>query len=234
MTGELPPLRLRWRNLWRRLGALADDDAIDGALTPLLSAWGEPGRFYHTRDHLDDVLRKLDWGKHGLRRTEELSALTETEWRRMFDTVELALWYHDAVYDPREKDNEAKSRDWLLEDARRLELPDDAAIEAARLVDLTAQHGESPTLAGRVMTDCDLAILGAPPEIFARYDEDIRKEYAHVPLPVYRAARKKVLKGFLVRLPVFRTRAFRAEYEEQARGNLARATMPFWRRLFHK
>lgn len=225
----------RWQALWQRMGGDAEKAA--GFLSPLLAAYAGEGRHYHTTTHLQDVLQQLDWAKQALETSGELDGIDDAARERMFDAIELSLWYHDAVYDAKAKDNEEKSRDWLLKDAKEAGLQEDAVKAAAHLIDLTAHHKDAKTLEERIMTDCDLAILGADEKSFAVYDANIRKEYAHVPAPAYRTGRSKVLKGFLNQQHIFKTKAFRDAREEQAKANLAAATKPLWRRplgFFHK
>lgn len=73
------------------------------------------------------------------------------------------------------------------------------------------------------MVDIDLSILGAAPDVFGAYDRPIRREYAHVPQAEWRERRAAVLRGFLLRGPLFATRFFRERYDGRARSNLARA-----------
>ena len=68
--------------------------------------------------------------------------------------------------------------------------------------------------------DADLAILGASPERYARYAADIRKEYAWVPEPEYRAGRAAVLNRFLALPRIYHAEPLFAEGEERARVNL--------------
>lgn len=220
----MAPLQDRWRELTARLGVAGKPcDA-------LLAAYAEPQRHYHTLSHLQDVLEKLDRAKTLLEKSGEVSHLSAPEKQRLFDTIELALWYHDAVYDATRKDNEEKSAEWLLKDMAGL----DVAQEAASLVRMTARHGAASTLAEKILSDCDLAILGADEAAFKKYDAGIRKEYAHVPAPLYKAGRNKVLKGFLGQKDIFKTEAFRDIFDAQARKNLAAATASPIRRLMGK
>ena len=218
------PRLTRWRNLWRRFGAASV--LLGGTGTAIISAYQGMSRFYHATQHLDDVLSKLDWAKGALEASAETAALKAEEKQRLFDTIELALWYHDVVYDPKAKDNEAKSRDLFLVHAREYGLPEDVRKDVAALIDLTAHHGNANTLAERILVDCDLAILGAPAEEFEQYDQNIRKEYAHVPGPAYKRARRGVLKSFLDQPRIFKTEAFLQTYEETARRNLEKASKP--------
>ena len=45
---------------------------------------------------------------------------------------------------------------------------------------MTATH-RADDAAGHVLSDADLAILGASAERYAEYAADVRREYAHVP-----------------------------------------------------
>ncbi len=223
-------MQSRFTALWSRLGVSAP--GLDDSAAGLLNAYSEPSRHYHSAAHLADVLEKLDWAKTALQESGELGMMTPAEAAKMFDVIELSLWYHDAVYDAKAKDNEAKSRDWFLADAKKFGLGDDVAKDVAALIDLTAHHKEARTLPERIMTDCDLAILGAPPAAFKKYDDDIRKEYAHVPPLVYAPARQKVMAGFLNQPFIFKTEAFRKVYEAPAKRNLAPSAMPIKQRIF--
>ncbi len=73
------------------------------------------------------------------------------------------------------------------------------------------------------MCDIDLAILGAAPLRYARFERDIRREYACFDELQYRAGRARVLAGFLQRLSIYQTYPFATRLEAQARDNLSRA-----------
>ncbi len=228
------PLLPRWTGLWRRFGV--DDAALAETGAALIAAYEGPGRFYHTRKHLDDVLQKLDWAKAAFAKTGDLAEVPAERRAELFDAVELALWYHDAVYDATRRDNEAKSRDMFLADAARFGLPEPLRATIAGLIDVTANHRAAKTLAEKILCDCDLAILGAPAAEFAEYDANIRKEYAHVPAAAYKVGRRRVLGGFLDAHPLFKTKAFQEEFEAQARTNLTAAARPLrtWVRSLFK
>lgn len=224
-------LHARFAALWQRFGVSHPDVAAAGER--LLALYGSPARAYHNLVHLDDVLAKLDWAQSALMQSGEISGLDGAEKRRLFDTIELALFYHDAVYDAKAADNEAQSREMMKRDAEDFGLAADITADAARLIDLTAQHGTAARLDEKIMADCDLAILGADETVFKKYDADIRAEYAHVPAPLYAAGRAKVLRRFLDTPQLFKTAAFAAQYDAPARRNLAAALAPkpFWQRL---
>ncbi|HYG75237.1 MAG TPA: N-methyl-D-aspartate receptor NMDAR2C subunit [Planctomycetota bacterium] len=139
------------------------------------------------------------------------------------DAVELALWFHDAVYDPRAKDNEERSADLASAFIRDAELGETFDANVRRLI-LATKHAAVPTeLDEQIIVDVDLAILGQAPEVFDTYEKNIRAEYAWVPEAEFRAGRSSILKKFLERPVIFSTPRFRERYEAAARANLQRS-----------
>jgi predicted metal-dependent HD superfamily phosphohydrolase len=193
-----------------RLAALGTGGDPAATAAALAARYEEPHRQYHTLVHVEDCLLKLDAAR-GL--------LDEGE----ADAVELALAWHDAVYDPRASDNEEKSAALFREAAARHRLEPRLAATVERLILQTKTHVARNRPDEQVMIDIDLSILGAPPDVFAAYDRSIRREYAHVPEAAWRERRVAVLRTFLLREKLFATRFFRERYEAQARRNLAQA-----------
>jgi len=77
--------------------------------------------------------------------------------------------------------------------------------------------------------DIDLASLALPWDQFEENGRRIRREYAHVPEPEFRAARAAVLERFLRRPHIYATAFFRERLEERARANLMRRIAEFRR-----
>ncbi len=196
------PLPERFARLWRRMGARDDGHAICGEL---LEAYQEPHRHYHGLDHLRDCLSQLDAAPRGA----ENRGATET-----------ALWFHDAVYDTRVHDNEARSAALAADALRDSGVQDDLAREVARLVRLTDHVRPAPDRLSALLCDIDLSILGRAPEEFAEYERRVRAEYAWVPESHYRSSRAAILARLLERESIYLTGHFRAVYEESARRNL--------------
>lgn len=197
--------------LWQSLGGEAA--AGRAAYIELERLYGEKGRFYHNMQHVENSLLELERVEPG-----EL------------DRVELAMaiWYHDAVYDVRAKDNELKSAELAKERLLSGGVAKERAEAIYRLIMVTC-HGTNGACQAalqedeRVMLDVDLAILGQSEEIYGIYESSIRQEYSHVEPESYRKGRGEVLKGFLARESIYLTAPFRERYEEQARINLKRA-----------
>jgi len=168
----------------------------------VLDAYSDPRRGYHNLEHLEEV---LDW-------SDRVPLASEQK-----DLLQRALFYHDAVYDSHRGDNEPASADWALRDLG------EAGRELVPLI-LDTRHSQEPTSElGRWMVDIDLAILGADPERFERYQQGVRAEYAWVPGWLYGRKRRQILKGFLRRPRIFATEFFHSRLESQARHNLTAA-----------
>jgi len=198
------PLRERFGALWKRLGAAGGEARVfDG----LLAAYRQPHRHYHGLDHLRDCLDQLDTAPaNGSDR----------------DLAETALWFHDAVYDPRAADNEVRSAEWARRGLLETGVIELKVREVARLIRLTDHARPADEPAGALVCDVDLSILGRPQAEYAEYERRIRAEYDWVTEPLYRTGRAAVLARFLARDPIYRSAHFRALYEGAARRNLKR------------
>jgi predicted metal-dependent HD superfamily phosphohydrolase len=189
----------RWQGAWRALRRVASASL----LARLMHAYSEPHRRYHTLQHLEDCLQKLDEARSLAGRPAE---------------VELALWFHDAIYDVRRDDNEARSAQWARE-----AIGGEAGERVHDLV-LATRHSASPSAAdAALVVDIDLSILGAPAHAFDDYERQIREEYAWVPAGLFRRRRRAILDGILARPFIFSTLHFRERLEVAARENLARS-----------
>lgn len=191
--------------MWQELGAAEADDLL---FHQLVASYSEPHRKYHTVQHLEECLTSLDQVRSEAERAAE---------------VELALWFHDAIYDTFRKDNEERSAEWARESALAGGLSSEQANRIYDLI-LVTMHDAAP--AGRdafVLVDVDLSILGAEAARFDEYERQVREEYAWVPGSLYRKARRQVLRGFLDRETIYSTEYFRGQHEARARENIARS-----------
>lgn len=143
------------------------------------------------------------------------------------NAIAFALWFHDAVYWPWRHDNEARSADQAREAARRLGLPAAFAAQVHALVMATAHLSGTPPAAAEPaadwVVDIDLGILGTPPEVYDRYERDVRREYFFVTPRAWRKGRAAVLQHFLDQPRIYRTAHFHGLLEDPARHNLRRA-----------
>ncbi|MBF5006662.1 HD domain-containing protein [Diaphorobacter caeni] len=201
---DAPFFEASWSRAWQALGLPPPEPVRQD----LLRAYCEPQRHYHTPQHLRETLALLE------------PVLPQC---RSPGAVELALWFHDAIYDPKGKDNEALSADWALRVLKEQGACEAVCVEVERLI-LATQHSAEPVDAdARLLVDVDLSILAAEPARFAEYEKQVRAEYAWVPKPLFVIKRREVLRSFADRPHIYGTEHFRALLEARARQNLQKA-----------
>ena len=194
----------RWTALMRALG-LADSAST---YEQLAKGYCEPQRHYHTTRHIEDCLAKLDLLRVQATRPDE---------------IELALWFHDAVYLPYKSGNEEKSAEWADRFLREAQATENLIVRIRELILATRHDAIATDRDTAILIDVDLSILGADREHYDAFEKDVRKEYRWVPRPLYRRERRKILVSLLERERIFLTDDFFERYEAQARSNLDRA-----------
>lgn len=174
----------------------------------LLARYAEPQRKYHTGQHLGECLALFD-------EVGDLAAHPAE--------VEMALWFHDAIYDVKGSGNEERSADWAHETLLAVGVARDVADRVRQLVLVTKHDGVPSSVDEQVLVDIDLAILGAERPRFDEYERQIRDEYGYVPGFLFRRKRKQILKTFLDRPVLYSTPVLRERLDARARENLRRA-----------
>ena len=112
--------------------------------------------------------------------------------------VALALWFHDAIYEPAGADSELQSAAWAARALAKAGVSSEVAQRVYDLVMATRHQAPVEGLDAQLLVDVDLAILGSPEARFLAYDSDIRKEFARVAEARYRAGRRDVFSRFLL------------------------------------
>ncbi len=201
-------MQSRWSSLWWSMGGGGDPGA---AFKDLKERYAEPHRAYHTLKHIEQCLEELD----------EVPGFYWSHVNR--DTIECALWFHDAIYNPRGNDNEEQSADLAN---RVLRLANIRSINPAEVVlfILSTEHLKDLREMGpQLIADIDLSILGRPEEEYEEYSIAIRSEYAFAPWATFSAKRGSILHNFLLQAldnRLFHNPHFRNKYNEQAKRNL--------------
>jgi predicted metal-dependent HD superfamily phosphohydrolase len=194
-----------WEATWAGLGVTT---APRQAFDQLRQRYDEPHRAYHTREHLEHCLSLLAGARSQCEHPDE---------------VALALWFHDAIYEPLRSGNEAASADWLVEVARTAGVAETSIARMHALVMATRHDAPVQRHDESILVDIDLAILGATPERFDAYEAQIRREYRWAPGPIYKAGRTRILQAFLDRPAIYATAMFHRRFEQAARANIARS-----------
>ena len=195
----------RWTAACARAGAVMD---VVESYHALCASYTEPPRAYHNLSHVDQCLAAFD----------QLAARAEHP-----VAVELAIWFHDAIYDTHLAENEARSAEFAVHTLGGMGLPAPICRHVAALI-LHTRHDQAPTTRdGEIIIDVDLAILASPREEYDDYEAQIRQEYAWVDAILFRSKRREFLTTLLHRSHIYHTPLFRTACEAPARHNLQRA-----------
>lgn len=194
----------RWQTLMAGLNLPSNDDTFHA----LVAAYAQPHRQYHTQAHISACLNHLDqFSDYPVHKTE----------------LELALWFHDAIYKPFRDDNELQSALWAERFLANNGAPAGLIENTTRLIMATVHNGRCEAPDEQALVDIDLAILGADSSTYQGFEKQVRQEYKWVPSFLYRRKRRELLASFLDRNSIYHSDSFRQRLETQARSNMAEA-----------
>jgi predicted metal-dependent HD superfamily phosphohydrolase len=178
-----------------------------------------PGRFYHTLDHAVGMVRQV----RELRGSVQLGTTPEPDLRTVdFDALELAVWFHDAVYEVGADDNERRSADLAAGAARAMGFAEPQIEQIRDLILQSSHRAPATTFPARLLCDMDLVLLGLPWEQFVAGMELIRRECAPMPRAAEQFEKAVMLRALLDRSAIYQTAMFRERFEERARQNIRR------------
>lgn len=170
----------------------------------LLACMSEKHRFYHTVDHVADILSLYEGDD---------------------PVIVAAAWFHDIIYDPqkalkRKQEGSAWRTDEALSAAYAIECLKGSAIDyraVASIILDTESHRPTAELS-QLFSDLDMAILGSPREKYITYAENIRREFSFVDSVTYYNGRNNVL-STINKTVIYYTMRFSC-LEEQAHDNI--------------
>lgn len=201
-------LQLKWRSLF--LPKQYDQTLGDQLFNKLFKNYHSRKRHYHNAEHIINMLKLSDLYAVHLQQK---------------DVVDLAIFYHDVIYNPLRKDNEERSARRAARELKQLHFTKEKIelikiyILATKTHDLQGFSKESDLA---YLLDFDLAILGADWETYLVYTQNIRKEYHIYPESMYKPGRAKVLQHFLEKPRIYYTNVFYQNSEAKARENLGK------------
>jgi predicted metal-dependent HD superfamily phosphohydrolase len=195
----------RFNVLWRRCVASPPSPKSASVYADLATRLGAPNRHFHNLDHVFDCLRRSD---------EVASLLVDR------DAVELALWFHDAVYEIGAATNERRSAELFLA------LSTGARPIFRRCVcGLILATRHAGTVRGNdrcFIVDIDLSGFGAPWGEFIHNGARLRAEFSARTDAEFNAGQTVFLQRLQRRPRFYATDYFRDRYEGVARENLRR------------
>ena len=196
----------RFVALWLRCAphaSAAQARAIHGRLC---AAYGEAGRHYHALAHIEHCLCEFDGARAAIAAA---------------DDVELALWYHDAVYQPGDSDNEGRSAALFAEHSAG-QLADTQVARIGALI-LATTHANAPQDAQAAwVVDIDLSSFGLPWPAFLHDSHAVRAEMKNLADDDYQNSHGSFLRRLVARPRIYTSEHFHGRYEQRARDNIAR------------
>ena len=195
----------RFQSLWRRcLLEQADDNSI-AIHQQLIDAYSEPQRVYHTLKHIEHCLAHLD----------NISNYLQNP-----DAVELAIWYHDAIYKPGARNNEQLSADLFMETTRGRF--DDSLRNTVYQHIMATLHDDSEfeNSDTKFMVDIDLSSFGLPWPEFSQDSDNLRLEMRGLSDEDFHRRQSRFQQSLMERARLFKSDYFYENYEQQARQNL--------------
>jgi len=199
----------RWYDFWER-NPSSKPSRVASVYTYLTKRYGESHRGYHNLEHIEFCLAEFD-------RSRKLAANPMV--------VEVAIWFHDIIYDTHQHDNEAQSAELAANELRRLGCTDDYIQAVQRAIMATVHNGTIPAsqIDEQLICDIDLSGLGQEWWEFMSDGINIREEYYWESEADFKEKRVKLLQMFHDRKPLYYLPHFQQRYELRAKYNLARA-----------
>ena len=168
--------------------------------------YGEPHRFYHTLNHLNQCLGELD---------------TARDIVEEFDATEMSIWFHDIIYQYGAKDNESLSAH-TFRDLAAPHMPADFVARVCEFILATKHTGNAQDIGEAYMVDIDLSGFGLPWEGYLADSNALRKEAPNVSDAQYYSGKLRFLDALLSWKKLFQTDDFNDRLESRARENIKR------------
>lgn len=199
----------RFLRLWQNIGADYEKTGVR-LFEQLAVRYEETHRHYHTLEHIRYCLEVFD-------KFRSLS--------RHPGSVEIAIFYHDVIYDVAANSHNEELSAVFSEDffynAFYGTRPE--AYDLTKRLILATKHDHEVTDPDeQLIVDIDLAGLGAPWAVFLENNLNVRQEYKQYSDEDFRVGNAKVLQQFLDRRPLYYHPEIEAKYGDQARDNLTR------------
>ena len=185
-----------------------EEELITSSWQLIEKHYTQKNRAYHNLTHIQAMLQEAE---------QHLAQLEDKE------GLQLAIWFHDIIYNPLKKDNEQRSAEVARQLLHQTLLDPERIHRCYQQILLTIKHEPLPTssLDGKFLIDFDLEVLSRDWEAYQLYCQQIRKEYWMYPGPLFKKGRKQAMARFLQRPAIYQTAAYR-DREEKARTNIQR------------
>ena len=166
--------------------------------------YAEPQRYYHNAAHIDHCLAQFD---------NVAAEISDPE------AIELAIWFHDVIYDPKADDNEQKSAE-LFQTVVGKQRNIAFVSKVVDLIELTFHRLAPLNTDQQYILDIDLSSFGLPWELFSRDSQNIRREHSHLSDEEFARSHLSFLHGLLKRPQFFHSNFFQQHYGDIAIKNI--------------
>jgi predicted metal-dependent HD superfamily phosphohydrolase len=196
----------RFQLLWSH--CLVDSAIDESAIIhqQLMDSYSEPQRYYHTLDHIEHCLSLFD----------NISSKLKSP-----HALELAIWFHDVIYQPGAANNEQLSADQFMRTTKNRFDDSLRNIVYQHIMATLHLHSEMNHADTQYMVDIDLSSFGLPWPEFIHDSENLRREMAHLSNEDYCRKQSAFQQALMDRPRFFRSDYFYQNYESQARQNLS-------------
>lgn len=202
MTRHSP--NVRFEALWGRNSV----SAVSGAdiAKALLEFYSESDRHYHTLGHIEFCLDLFDQVRGQCKNADE---------------VEMAIWFHDAVYNFPIEDNERLSAEYFMNVSEGC-LPEEMRQNIYGQV-IATNHRQRPVDKDQqILVDIDLSSFGRPWQQFVQDGKNVRLELAYLDDAEFYRRQIAFMKQLVARDYFYNTPWFQSNFEQAARDNLSR------------
>lgn len=214
-----PRFEAHWQRFLRRFKITSPE--APAIFATLRGQYGAENRQYHSLKHIVIMLDLLEEVRSDMKGIRPWFSNPEKD-----AAIEIAVWFHDAMYDPKRDDNEERSAELAVIDAARLGFSAEVARLAKEHVRATDHKKMQEDRGAKIVCDLDLASLGFSWEQFRENTRNIQLEYRHVPNEKFKAGRAAFFRAMLDRAKrprMYQNGYFRRRFEETAAANMRRA-----------
>lgn len=197
-------MRTTLLNRWIKLFPSASVDRSLQIFDKLWQLYAQPTRRYHTITHIAASLATLD-----------------TYFPNADRVVELAIWFHDAIYIAGDPDNEQLSGIFSELCMTYLHEPQAVRNEVRQMIGCTKHH-LGKTLNEKILCDIDLEPLSLSSNEYNHNTTKLRYEYRAYGDTIWHAGRLSFIDRLLERRAIFQTDGMHEWFEAKARDNLKR------------
>jgi len=176
-----------------------------------IETYNAPYRKYHNMNH---IVKCLDSISYAIPIFDNYRIEGE-------NLIQIAILYHDYVYNPLATNNELYSTSAIKRDFSFSHINREKREMISNMIMATTHNPKMElTIYDKYICDVDLHQLGSGLNEFLLNENNIREEYHMIPDEIFYPGRSKILQGFLDRDNIYYIKGFGNKFESNARRNI--------------